>query len=189
MLEVLWPFQAIAIGSPQEMTLTHAEPRLKPLGDMFQASVAETSTHKRSQSYSGYIPYYLQAPQDDRGDGEHGGRFTSPRDAVTTSMGGGTGCAPQCWPDTDDSDTERYVWTQRNQGNFTAVAPPVWRLPLPSALTVNRVHSDNHLRYMPYNLRLPAAWADYMREPSVQAEGIVSYVRQFVSAGSSDRKL
>ena len=59
-LEVLWLFQAIAIGSPQEMTLTHAEPRLKPLGDTFQASAAETSTHKRSHSYSGYIPYYLQ---------------------------------------------------------------------------------------------------------------------------------
>ena len=43
-----------------EMAFTHAEPRLKPLGDPFQASSAETSVHKRSHSYSGYIPYYPQ---------------------------------------------------------------------------------------------------------------------------------
>ena len=195
--KVLWLFQIEAVGWARQMTLTHAEPRLKPLGDTFQASAAETRTHKRSQSYSGYIPYYLQPPQDDLGDGEHGGRFTSPRDAVTASVGGGTGCAPQCWPDTDDSDTERYVWTQSNQGNFTAVGPDVRSLPLPSVLTVNRVHSglqplsntleawgenpgtrirtDSHSGYMPYYLQLPPARADYMRQASVQPDGAVSH--------------
>ena len=42
------------------MVFTHAELRLKPLGDSFQASTAETNVHKRSHSYSGYIPYYPQ---------------------------------------------------------------------------------------------------------------------------------
>ena len=154
-----------------EMAFTHAEPRLKPLGDPFQASSAETSVHKRSHSYSGYIPYYLQPSHDELDNKARGGRCISPCGMVAASGGGGAGYAPQYWPDTD-SDTEQYFWTRRSGRSLTAVPPPVWSLPLPSALTVNRVHSNlpplSNTGYIPYFLQLPPVNCGPQRWPNTE---------------------
>ena len=196
------------------MTFTHAEPRLKPLGDPLQASAAETGTHKRSRSYSGYTPYHLQAPHADLGNRAHGGRCISPRDAVAASASAGTESPRQLWPDTE-SDTEESSWTQSSQGSFTTVTPPSCNILLPRAFTMNGVHSSlplpGNTGYSSHYLQLPPvsfsalqwpytrndgedrglvtavvqARADCVHEASVQPHGGVSHVSASVLTSES----
>ena len=196
------------------MTFTHAEPRLKPLGDPLQASAAETGTHKRSRSYSGYTPYHLQAAHADLCNRAHGGRCISPRDAVAASASAGTESPRQLWPDTE-SDTEESSWTQSSQGSFTTVTPPSCNILLPRAFTMNGVHSSlplpGNTGYISHYLQLPPvsfsplqwpytrndgedrglvtaveqARADCVHEASVQPHGGVSHVSASVLTSES----
>ena len=157
-----------------EMTLTHAEPRLKPLGDPLQGSAAETATHKRSRSYPGYTPYHLQVPHADLGNRAHGERSISPCDTVAASASAGTESPPQLWPDTE-SDTEESGWTQSNRGSLTTVTPPVWNILLPRAFTMNGVHSSlpplGNTGYISHYLQLPPVSFSPLQWPYTKNDG------------------
>ena len=139
------------------MKLTRAESRLAPLGETSKTEAEESFTHKRSHSYSGYIPYHLESLADSHSgyipcdltmSGEvlsnrgYGGRRRSSPNAAAASGSLGATCSSQLWPDTD-SDYEEYVVFQRSRGRETAI-------------TLGK--------------------ADYMRQTSAQCDIVMSHV-------------
>ena len=139
------------------MKLTHAESRLAPLDETSKVEAEESFTHKRSHSYSGYIPYRLELLADSHSgyipcdltmSGEvlsnrgYGGRRRSSPNHEAGSDSLCATCSSQLWPDTD-SDYEEYVVFPRSRGREMAT---------------------------------PLSKADYMRRTSAECDIVMSHV-------------